>query len=70
MQVSRSSCGLDCSLTSYRAVPDDAPVFDYCRNGNVKAIQALFDGGLASPWDTNSKGFTPLFVSRGDLFET
>jgi hypothetical protein len=70
MEVSRSSCSLDCGLTCYRAVLDDAPVFEYCRIGNVKAIQELFDEGLASPWDTNSRGFTPLFVSKGDLFET
>jgi hypothetical protein len=42
MQMSKSSSGLDCSFTSYRAVPDDAPVFEYCRNGNVRAFQALF----------------------------
>ena len=69
MQVSRSSWGLECSLTCYRAVPDDAPIFDYCRNGNAKTIQTLFDGGLASPWDTDSRGFTPLFVSKEIIFE-
>jgi hypothetical protein len=69
MQISRSSWALECSLTSYRAVLEDAPIFDHCRNGNTKAIQTLFDGGLASPWDTDSRGFTPLFVSKGILFE-
>jgi hypothetical protein len=63
MRLSLNSLGLDCSLKSYRAVPDNAPVFDYCRDGNIKAVQALFDSGLASPWDANSRGFTPLFVS-------
>jgi hypothetical protein len=68
MQVSRSFWALECNITSYRAVPDDAPIFGHCRNGNTKAIQALFDGSLASPWDTDSRGFTPLFVSKRDPF--
>jgi hypothetical protein len=63
MRLSLSSWGLDSSLKSYRAVPDDAPVFGFCREGNIKAVQVLFDRGLASPWDTDSRGFTPLFVS-------
>jgi hypothetical protein len=63
MRLSLSSCGLDCSLKSYRAVPDNAPIFDYCMDGDIKAIQKSFDSGLASPWDRNSLGFTPLFVS-------
>lgn len=63
IRLSLSSGGLDCSLKSYRAVPDNAPIFDYCKEGNIEAIQALFDSGLASPWDNNSRGFTPLFVS-------
>lgn len=63
MRLSLSSFGLECSFKSYRAVPDNAPIFDYCMDGDIKAIQELFDSGLASPWDRNSRGFTPLFVS-------
>lgn len=64
INVSMSSWGLDCSLRLHRAVPNTAPIFAYCRDGNIGAIQHLFSQGLASPWDTNSRGFTPLFVSR------
>jgi hypothetical protein len=63
IRLSLSSWGLDCSLKSYRAVPDNAPIFGYCIDGNMKAVQELFDSGLASPWDNDSRGFTPLFVS-------
>ena len=72
MQVSISSWGLDCSIKQYRAVPDSAAIFYYCKNGDIKSVQALFNNSLASPWDTNSKGFTLLFVSPSvfKLFQT
>lgn len=61
--LSKSFRGLDCRLTTYRAVPDNAIIFQLCERGESEAIQGLFDAGQASPWDTNSKGFSPLFVS-------
>jgi hypothetical protein len=62
MSVGMSSSGLNCSLKSYRAVPDDAAIFDSCRIGDINTVRHLFDHGLASPWDTSSRGLTPLFV--------
>jgi len=55
--------GFDCQIHSYQAVPDDADIFKFCKNGNIKGIQGLFRNHLASPRDTNSRGLTPLFVS-------
>jgi hypothetical protein len=66
VKVTKSFSGLDYSLRTYRAVPDEAPVFRYSRDGNVDGIRALFDEHLASPWDVNSTGLTPLFVSYTD----
>jgi hypothetical protein len=54
---------LDCSISSYRAVPDDAQIFELCSQGDIRGVQTLFDQWLSSPWDTNSRGLTPLFVS-------
>jgi len=61
--LAKSIEGLNCGMTSYRAVPDDALIFELCKQGDNKAIQSLFDSGKASPWDRNRYGETPLFVS-------
>jgi hypothetical protein len=62
LMISSSFEGIDCRMSTYRAVPDDAVIFDFCKEGNTSAVQKLFDRQLASPWDTNSRGLTPLFV--------
>jgi hypothetical protein len=62
MELLLSSTGLSCNLKPYHAVPDDSSIFMYCRDGNVEAVKTLFGQRKASPWDTNSRGFTPLFV--------
>jgi hypothetical protein len=54
--LSKSFQGVDCRLRTYRAVPDDAPIFELCRLGKFDDIRHLFDKKLASPWDTNSWG--------------
>lgn len=58
-----SSWDLGFRIKLHRAVPDDAAIFEYCKQGNIAGVQVLFDQGLASPWDRDSRGFTPLFVS-------
>ncbi|KAH7403865.1 hypothetical protein BKA64DRAFT_722511 [Cadophora sp. MPI-SDFR-AT-0126] len=58
--LSKTLQGVDCRLRTYRAVSDDAPIFELCRLGKSNEIRHLFDKKLASPWDTNSKGQTPL----------
>jgi hypothetical protein len=59
----KSFSGLSCKIRSYYAVPDNARIFELCNMGDVDGVKALLDRRAASPWDTNSKGFTPLFVS-------
>jgi len=60
---SKSLTGLQWRLRTHRAVPDDAEIFEACRRGDVDAVRLLFDERQASPLDTNSRGFMPLFVS-------
>jgi hypothetical protein len=50
------------ALRDGRVVPDDSPVFYYTRLGDVEQLWNLFDNGLASPFDTDSGGFSPLHV--------
>ena len=44
-------------------VPDDALVFEFCKQGNVSGVRSLLLRGDASIRDIDSKGRTPLFVS-------
>ena len=48
------------SLEPYRAVPDDALVFEFAYGGNLDGLKALFKRGSASAYDTDSRGWTPL----------
>jgi hypothetical protein len=59
---SKSFQGLDCRLKTYRAVPNDSPIFELCGKGDVDGVRRLFDERRASPWDTDSEGHTPLHV--------
>jgi hypothetical protein len=44
-------------------VPNDALIFELCREGNVGAIRRLLIHGHASLDDVNEMGETPLHVS-------
>ena len=43
--------------------PDDSPIFRACWEDNIGRIRQLLDDGLASPFDVDSWGQTPLYVS-------
>ena len=51
------------TISPFRVVPDDALIFEFCKLGNLSAVQQLLSGGDASARDTDSRGFTPLHVS-------
>jgi hypothetical protein len=53
----------NCKLTVTRAVPEDSLIFELCRSGQTRAVEALFSRGLASIVDTSPKGWKPLHVS-------
>ena len=50
------------TLDSFRAVPDDSPIYESCRDGNLPAVLDLLSSGCASVRDTNSRCMTPLHV--------
>ena len=45
-------------------VPDDAPIFQYCEQGNIEKIRDLMSRNLASVRDVDSEGQTALHVSH------
>ena len=51
------------TLKTFCPVPDDALIFEFCKQGNVPAVMSLLSRGHASVRDTNSRGLTPLHVS-------
>jgi hypothetical protein len=53
---------LNCRITVTNALPEDSLIFDLCRTGQTRAVQTLFDKGLASVVDTSPKGWKPLHV--------
>ena len=55
--------GWKTALKSFCPVPDDALIFEFCRQGNISAVRELLSGGYASVRDTDSRGYTPLHVS-------
>lgn len=56
----------NCKLTVTRAVPDDALIFDLCRDGQTRAVEILLSKGLGSVVDTSPSGWKPLhFAAAG-----
>jgi hypothetical protein len=51
------------SLRYYPVVPETAEIFEACRLGNIPWVQSLLDRNVASPFDTDPNGWTPLHVS-------
>ncbi len=49
-------------LRYFPVVPRDALVLWFSKAGNVGGMRFLFRKGLASPWDTDPLGYTPLHV--------
>lgn len=60
--LSSSTDGWKNTLKTFCPVPDDALIFEFCRQGNVSAVQTLLSEGRASVRDTDSWGLTPLHV--------
>ena len=58
-----STWGWKNTLKPFCLVPDDALIFEFCKQGNIPAVRSLLSRGHASVKDTDSKGYTPLHVS-------
>jgi hypothetical protein len=50
-------------VTWFSILPDQSPVFESVRLGDLRQLQYLLTHGLASPFDQDTKGWTPLHVS-------
>lgn len=61
--LSSSTQGWQTTLKAFCPVPDDAVIFEFCRQGNLPAVRSLLSAGHASVRDTDSRGYTPLHVS-------
>lgn len=64
----RSTHGWQYTVQPFNAVPEDAPIFRYCRDGDVAAIKTLLSCGYASLRDRDPRGRTPLWVRRSSTF--
>lgn len=60
--MNQSQQGWKYCLNQFRAVPDNALIFELSRQGNIMAAETLIRRGEASVWDTDSRGRTPLHV--------
>jgi hypothetical protein len=52
----------NCRITVTYALPEDSLIFELCRTGQTRAVETLFEKGLASVVDTSPKGWKPLHV--------
>ena len=59
-----STQGWQFSIKPINLVPDDAPLFQYCEQGNIEKIRDLMSRNLASVRDVDSEGQTALHVSH------
>ena len=55
------------TLNSFRSVPDNALIFEFCTTGNISGVQALLARSEASVNDIDSTGRTALHVSSSAL---
>lgn len=49
-------------LRTFRTVPEHSLILKFCCSGNVAGVRSLFQSGLASPFDRDTWGRTPLHV--------
>lgn len=49
-------------LNSIRRVPDDSPIFWFCRNGDLESVKKLIYSRTASALDVDNDGWSPLHV--------
>lgn len=66
----KTSRGTPCGFTSiqqclryYPVVPETAEIFEACKLGDIEWVKSLLDRNVASPFDTDPNGWTPLHVS-------
>ncbi|KAG4442551.1 hypothetical protein IFR05_001963 [Cadophora sp. M221] len=55
------------TLQPFNVVKERSPIFEFCRNGNVDAVQTLIGLGEASVRDRDPWGRTPLWIAANSL---
>ncbi|KAK0124739.1 hypothetical protein ONS96_008621 [Cadophora gregata f. sp. sojae] len=55
------------TLQPFNVIKETSPIFEFCRNGNVEAVQTLIGLGEASVRDRDPKGRTPLWIAAYSL---
>lgn len=68
-QVS-SPQGHQITIRTPRVVGPSNPIFQVCQDGNIERARTLFSGGLASPFDMDASGATPLAVRNNSCFKS
>jgi hypothetical protein len=63
LYTSWTHSGWDFSLDIYNVRPHDAPIFQHVEDGNISAIQQLFQESMASVFDVDESGTPLLHVS-------
>ena len=58
------------TIRPHRLVPADSAIFQACALGDDQVVARLIGEGQASPFDTTSKGITPLLVRRHKLTQS
>ena len=59
-----STQGWQWCIKPINLVPDDAPILELCKQGNLEKVRDLFSRNLASVRDVDCGGYTPLHVSQ------
>jgi ankyrin repeat protein len=63
--------GPEMLLRVQTTIPYASETYNFCANGNVKALQRLFEEGLASPFDVDPRGVSLLHNAlRFDHYST
>ena len=68
-EMQRSYGRWDFTFCTYCVVPPDSPVMNYAREGNIMALQKLFESGQATPFSVDEYGSTLLHVCVRYLLE-
>lgn len=65
VMISRSTQGwqIDLNARTFRAVPEDALIFQFSEDGNIEGVKTLLVRGEGSLMDRDPTGFTLLHVS-------
>ncbi|PMD38288.1 hypothetical protein L207DRAFT_585193 [Hyaloscypha variabilis F] len=58
--VKLSTQGWQTNMHTFNVVPDDSPIFEFCRDGNLDAVRYLLGSRKASVNDMTVDGWTPL----------